>query len=157
MIFRMRAILDTEEDVIRDFEIESSSSLEELHDALSQSFGFAGNEMASFYRSDEQWNQGEEMSLLDMGLGEKPMNNKSIEKILSESENRLIYVYDFLNLWTFYVELIEIAQKEVSKGYPNLIFSHGEVPETPPNKEFGRSNDLSDDLNTDEDDYENFY
>ena len=61
MIYRMRAILDTEEDVIRDFEIEASSSLEELHDALSQSFGFAGNEMASFYRSDEQWNQGEDL------------------------------------------------------------------------------------------------
>ena len=84
----MRAILDTEEDVIRDFEIEASSSLEELHDALSQSFGFAGNEMASFYRSDGQWNQGEEMPLLDMGLGEKPLNDKPIEKILSESENR---------------------------------------------------------------------
>ena len=157
MIYRMRAILDTEEDVIRDFEIEASSSLEELHDALSQSFGFAGNEMASFYRSDEQWHQGEEMPLLDMGLGEKPLNNKPIEKILSESDNRLIYVYDFLNLWTFYVELIEIAQKEVSKGYPSLIFTHGEVPEAPQNKEFGGSNDLSDDLKTDEDDYDNFY
>ena len=84
-------------------------------------------------------------------------HDKPIEKILSESENRLIYVYDFLNLWTFYVELIEIAQKEVSKGYPSLIFTHGEVPETPPNKEFGGSNDLSDDLKTDEDDYDNFY
>ena len=113
--------------------------------------------MASFYRSDEQWNQGEEMPLLDMGLGEKPLNDKPIEKILSESENRLIYVYDFLNLWTFYVELIEIAQKEASKGYPSLIFTHGEVPETPPNKEFGSSNDISDDLKTDDDDYDNFY
>ena len=51
----MRVILDTETDVIRDFEIESTSTLEELHDAVSQSFGFAGNEMASFYRSDENW------------------------------------------------------------------------------------------------------
>lgn len=48
MIYRMRAILDAESDVIRDFEIEASASLEELHDAISQSFGFAGNEMASF-------------------------------------------------------------------------------------------------------------
>ena len=56
MIYRMRAILDTEEDVIRDFEIEANASLEELHDAISQSFGFAGNEMA-LYRSDEQWSQ----------------------------------------------------------------------------------------------------
>ena len=58
MIYRMRAILDTETDVIRDFEIEANATLEELHDAVSQSFGFAGNEMASFYRSDEDWAQG---------------------------------------------------------------------------------------------------
>ena len=157
MIYRMRAILDTQEDVIRDFEIEASASLEELHDALSQSFGFAGNEMASFYRSDEQWNQGVEMPLVDMGTDEKPLNDKPIEKILSESKNRLIYVYDFLNLWTFYVELIEIAHKEGSKGYPSIIFTHGEVPEIPPDNEFRSSDGLDDNLSKDEDDIDNFY
>ena len=35
MIYRMRAILDTETDVIRDFEIEANATLEELHDAVS--------------------------------------------------------------------------------------------------------------------------
>ena len=159
MIYRMRAILDTEEDVIRDLEIEASASLEELHDALSQSFGFAGNEMASFYRSDEHWNQGEEMPLFDMDSGENPFKDKPIEKILSESESRLIYVYDFLNLWTFYLELIEIAQKEASKGYPSLIFTHGEVPETPSIMEFGSSDDLEDDFKIDreDNDNDNFY
>jgi hypothetical protein len=155
----MRVILDTEEDVIRDIEIEAKATLEELNDSVSQSFGFAGNEMASFYRADEQWNQGEELPLTDMGNGEKPLNEKTLNKIFSESENRLIYVYDFLNLWTFFVELIEIAEKEASKGYPNLIFTHGEVPETPPNKEFGISDTLEDDLTTNEnkgdDDYDN--
>ena len=151
MIYRMRAILDTEEDVIRDFEIEATATLEELHDAISQSFGFAGNEMASFYRADEQWNQGEEMPLVDMGAGEKPLNDKPLKRILSDSENRLIYVYDFLNLWTFFIELIEIAQKDASKGYPSSIFSHGEVPETPPDKDFSRSDNLENDLTTDED------
>lgn len=159
MIYRMRVILDTEEDVIRDIEIEAKATLEELNDSVSQSFGFAGNEMASFYRADEQWNQGEELPLTDMGNGEKPLNEKTLNKIFSESENRLIYVYDFLNLWTFFVELIEIAEKEASKGYPNLIFTHGEVPETPPNKEFGISDTLEDDLTTNEnkgdDDYDN--
>ena len=136
MIYRMRVILDTETDVIRDFEIEATSTLEELHDAVSQSFGFAGNEMASFYRSDENWAQGEELPLVDMGVGEKTLNERPLNKILSENENRLIYVYDFLNLWTFFVELIETAEKDHLKGYPSLIFSHGEVPETPPAKNF---------------------
>ncbi len=101
MIYRMRAILDTKIDVIRDFEIEATATLEELHDAVSQSFGFAGNEMASFYRSDENWTQGDELPLVDMGVGEKTFNEKSLNKVLSNDENRLIYVYDFLNLWTF--------------------------------------------------------
>ena len=132
----MRVILDTETDVIRDFEIEATSTLEELHDAVSQSFGFAGNEMASFYRSDENWIQGEELPIVDMGVGEETLNEKPLNNILSENENRLIYVYDFLNLWTFFVELMETAEKDHLKGYPSLIFSHGEVPETPPDKDF---------------------
>lgn len=164
MIFRMRVILDTETDVIRDFEIEATATLEELHDAVSQSFGFAGNEMASFYRSDENWAQGEELPLVDMGVGEKPLNERPLNKILSENENRLIYVYDFLNLWTFFVELIETAEKDHLKGYPSLIFSHGEVPETPPAKNFIAKEDFDEneidekgDLEEDEFEGDQFY
>ena len=163
MIYRMRSILDAETDVIRDFEIEATDTLEELHDAISQSFGFAGKEMASFYRSDENWTQGQELPLVDMGLGEKSLNKRPLNKILSENENRLIYVYDFLNLWTFFVELMETAEKDHLKDYPSLIFSHGEVPETPPNKDFvaqeGFHNDLTedDDSNENEFDEDQFY
>ncbi len=164
MIYRMRAILDTETDVIRDFEIEATATLEELHDAVSQSFGFAGNEMASFYRSDENWAQGEELPLVDMGVGEKPLNARPLDKILSENENRLIYVYDFLNLWTFFVEVMETAEKDHLKGYPSLIFSHGEVPEIPPAKNFIAKEgsdeneiDKNDDLEEDEFDSDQFY
>lgn len=163
MIFRMRVILDTETDVIRDFEIEATSTLEELHDAVSQSFGFAGNEMASFYRSDENWIQGEELPLVDMGVGEETLNEKPLNNILSENENRLIYVYDFLNLWTFFVELMETAEKDHLKGYPSLIFSHGEVPETPPDKDFiaeegfEESINEEDDIEEDEFDDDQFY
>ena len=163
MIYRIRVILDTETDVIRDFEIEATSTLEELHDAVSQSFGFAGNEMASFYRSDENWIQGEELPLVDMGVGEETFNEKPLNNILSENENRLIYVYDFLNLWTFFVELMETAEKDHLKGYPSLIFSHGEVPETPPDKDFiaeegfEESINEEDDLEEDEFDDDQFY
>ena len=164
MIYRMRVILDTETDVIRDFEIEATATLEELHDAVSQSFGFAGKEMASFYRSDENWAQGEELPLVDMGVGEKPLNERPLNKILSENENRLIYVYDFFNLWTFFVELIETAEKDHLKGYPSLIFSHGEVPETPPAKNFISKEDFDEneidekgDLEEDEFEGDQFY
>ena len=51
MIYRFRIIFDTEEDVFRDIEINESSSLEELHNSIIKSFGFLGNEMASFYKN----------------------------------------------------------------------------------------------------------
>ena len=69
-IFKFRIILDTEEDIIRDIEIQDDCSFINLHECIQQSFGFSGVEMASFYRSDEFWEKGEELPLVDMGGAE---------------------------------------------------------------------------------------
>jgi len=55
MIYRFRIILDTKEDIFRDLEIEPSASLEDFHYAIAQSLGFGGQEMASFYTTNENW------------------------------------------------------------------------------------------------------
>ena len=60
MIYRFRIILDTKEDVFRDIEIEAEATLEDFHNTITQSFGFEGQEMASFYVSNEKWEQGKE-------------------------------------------------------------------------------------------------
>ena len=49
MIYKFRAILDAEEDIFRDIAIEKEATLEDLHNALVNAFGFDGTEMASFY------------------------------------------------------------------------------------------------------------
>jgi hypothetical protein len=135
MIYRIRIILDVKEDVLRDIEIEASATLEDLHHAITQSFGFLGNEMASFYKSDEVWQQGEELPLESMGevvnMRDEPLNN-----VFTSSQHHLIYVYDFLNLWTFFVELKELGDVLTSTSYPNLIHSEGDVPEEAPEKMF---------------------
>ena len=71
MIFRFRVVLDndTKEDIFRDIEIRKTDTLEDLHNSITQSFGFDGSEMASFYLSDDEWNQGEEISLFDLSEG----------------------------------------------------------------------------------------
>ena len=71
MIYRLRVILDVREDVFRDIEIQGADTLEDLHNAIVQAFSLEGQEMASFYLSDEEWNQGEEISLFDMSVGDK--------------------------------------------------------------------------------------
>src|SRR5690554_934006 len=98
MIYRFRIILDTDEDVFRDIEIQDSATLEDFHNTITQAFGFDGNEMASFYKANEFWEEGEEIALFDLGdiPGEiRVMNETFIEDVVSREETRLIYVYDF--------------------------------------------------------------
>lgn len=142
MILRIRVILDVETDVFRDLEIDHQATLEELHLAIAQSFGFAGNEMASFYQSNEGWEQGEELPIVDMGLGAKTHENTPLEAVFSERVHHLIYVYDFMALWTFFVTLMEIAEPAPGMSYPHLVFAEGEVPEEAPVKSFESDNDF---------------
>jgi len=163
MIYRFRILLDndTEEDIFRDIEIRKTDTLEDLHNTITQSFGFDGTEMASFYLSDEEWNQGEEISLFDMSEGVnavKLMNSVLIEDVLDADKTRIIYVYDFMNMWTFLVELGEIVEESQGVDYPNLMFVIGQIPMEAPEKSFeaeklDMDNDFEDEL--DVDDYEN--
>ncbi|NNJ88880.1 MAG: hypothetical protein HKP53_05725 [Eudoraea sp.] len=139
MIYKIRIILDAKEDIFRDIEIEAENTLEDFHNAITQAFGFLGDEMASFYTCDENWNQDEEIALFDMSEGNSPvrlMNEAVLEDILTRQTPKLIYVYDFLNMWTFYVELADIVELTEGHDYPNVLFSFGELPESPPEKNF---------------------
>lgn len=154
MIYRFRVILDAAEDVFRDIEIQEDATFEDFHNAIIQAFGFDGMEMASFYVSDEEWNQGEEISQFDMSEGQdsiRLMNETKLDSVFSEDQLRMIYVYDFLNMWTLLVELAEIAEPLSSQIYPNLLFSHGVLPDSAPDKQFEADEDPYG-FNDDEDD-----
>ena len=164
MVYRFRVVLDTVEDVFRDIEILKTNSLEDLHNVITQSFGFDGTEMASFYVSDDEWSQGEEIVLFDMSEGVskvRMMNETAIEDVFSQSNTKMIYVYDFLSMWTFYVELADISEQAEGVDYPNLMYVHGQLPDSPPDIEFEAEdlggdeyeNEFQDDL--DIDDYDN--
>ncbi len=139
MIYKIRIILDAEEDTFRDLEIEEQNSLEEFHNAITQAFGFMGTEMAAFYTCDEEWNQDEEIPLFAMDENEsgvRLMNETLLNDVLTEASPKMIYIYDFLSMWTFFVELADIVEKEDGRTYPNVLFSFGELPDAPPEKTF---------------------
>lgn len=160
MIYRFRVIFDndTDQDVFRDLEIRETDTMEDLHNAIAQSFGFDGLEMASFYISDDNWNQGEEISMFDVGEGDEQvrlMSETIINDVVFEMQTKLIYVYDFLSMWTFLVELAEIVDENSSTDYPNLMFVHGQLPDEAPEKSFEAEdledyNEFEDDLDTDD-------
>lgn len=135
-MFKIRVILDVKEDVLRDLLIEGNANLEQLHFAITKAFGFNGHEMASFYKADSQWNQGDEIPLFEMEDDKPSMQTCVLNKILTKKGDKLIYVYDFMELWTFFVELIDVMKPSENFAEPKVMASVGKVPKKAPKKEF---------------------
>src|SRR5690606_36036032 len=139
MVYRFRVILDAEEDVFRDIELLQDSTLEDFHNSIVNAFGFDGNEMASFYLSDDTWNEGEEIPQSDMSEGEESvrlMNETTLDSIFSEEQTKLIYVYHVLNWFSILIELREIAEVDKGRDYTNCMFIHVQRPLEAPDQEF---------------------
>ena len=164
MIYKLRIILDTEEDVIREIAINQSDSLEDLHHATVSAFGFDGTEMASFYMSDNAWNEGAEIPLFDMSENGDAvtMLHFKISDVIDNEKTKLIYVYDFLSMWSFFIELVDIVSDTEQYELPALLFTLGSIPSEAPEKEFTSENtgeNISEegaDIDNDEFDFDNF-
>ena len=152
MIYRLRVILDndTKEDILRDVEIDKNSNLTDLHELILLSFNFSADQMASFYTVDEDWNQINEISLMNFDESTDSMDSMLIANVLNNQNTKLLYIYDFMNMWTFYVELIEEAEEINDILYPRIIFSVGNVPEKAPEKKFTNEHKGEEDLDEDE-------
>lgn len=131
-IFTFRVLLDYEEDVFRDIQIKSSASFDIFHKLILDAFGFDNSQMASFYMSNEHWDKGEEITLIDMGITEQPiklMKNSRIEQLIQKTGNRMIYVYDFMLMWCFFVECVGTEEVDSYDEFENaIVFKHGEAP-----------------------------
>tara|TARA_B100000963_G_C22575341_1_gene648139 strand:- start:584 stop:1120 length:537 start_codon:yes stop_codon:yes gene_type:complete len=156
---KFRVLIDSEknEEIFRDIVVDENENFESFFQEILDSYGFKGNQMASFYVSNENWDKGEEISLLDLSEGEDNsmldiMKDTPIKKHLSQPDQKFILVYDFLKMWIFLIELIEIQEETPSS--PQLLISIGDSPSED-------SKGLSDDFlmvsdetdETDEEDY----
>jgi len=132
-LIRFRVIIDIEEDVYRDILIGRTAPLEDLHRGILAAFDFGEGEMASFFQSDEHWGRGREIPLMDMGMDDQgnpypSMRTITIEELASEANDRMVYVYDFLRMWCFYVEVIGVEEGDTPE-FPLLAQEFGEAPD----------------------------
>ncbi len=131
-IFKFRIIIDTEEDIFRDIEIETTGTFLDLHESILRAFDWEPGEMASFYMSNETWDRGDEIPLMDMGELDAGIGDGMASVVLntkiSKPDEKLVYVYDFLRMWCFYIELQEIKKSAPSTLYPRVTMAYGEAP-----------------------------
>ena len=152
MIYKIRLTLDVEEDVVRDIAIAGNATLEDLHNVITNAFGFSGTEMASFYLTNEDWEQGEEIPLFDMSdAGDATSMEKFLlDDVFGEDNDKLLYVYDFFSMWAFSVEVTDLIEDNDLIELPSLLFSTGIVPDKAPDKEF-----IAEDIDDEIEDYDN--
>lgn len=132
---RLRVLIDTEGDdnVFRDIEMPSNATFEDFHIAIQNSFNFDNSQMASFYETDETWERGDEIMLMDMSMDDKQpvrlMKDVLLGEILEKEDQKMLYIFDFLVMWTFFVEVVSIGSFDEGTSYPNELLSVGEAPD----------------------------
>ncbi|AQX09953.1 IS1096 element passenger TnpR family protein [Elizabethkingia ursingii] len=136
MIYKVRVILDAKDSVFRDIEIKDKQTLWNLHLGIKSAFSLQGEELSSFYFSDEEWTEGNAIPLEDMsdeGDGET-MSDIYLNEAFAEKGAKMLFKYGLLDLWEFFCELQEIVEEKPAVNYPITAFRFGNMPLKAPSK-----------------------
>ncbi len=132
-ILKFRVYWEDDDSIYRDMVIKHSQSFLELHLNILKCFEFDNKHQATFYRSNDNWQRGKEISLekYDKVYKVEPMimNDTTIGSEIREPNQKFIYIYDFHKNWTFLLELINVNKEEnLNVTYPSCIRSEGIAP-----------------------------
>lgn len=133
-ILKFRAYWEDDDSIYRDIAIRHSQTFADLHLAILKSYEFDNKHKATFYRSNDHWLRGREISLekyADKQYKAEPllMSETLIGSEIKDPNQKFVYVYDFNKLWTFMIELINVDKDENKKlTYPYAVRSEGIAP-----------------------------
>lgn len=132
-ILRFRIYLEEDESIYRDVAIRHQQSFEDLHHIILKSYDFDSKHQATFYRSNDSWQSGREISLqkYDKPYKVEPliMSEVKLASEIKEPSQKFIYEYDFAKNWRFLVELIHVDKEENAKlSYPCVLRAEGIGP-----------------------------
>ncbi|MFM8596502.1 MAG: IS1096 element passenger TnpR family protein [Flavobacteriales bacterium] len=132
---KFRVLLDSDknEEVFRDIVIANDADFETFYHAIMEAFAFKGDQMASFYVSNDSWDKGHELSLLDLSYDDDAIDEPAsvmkqalIQEFIQDPDQRFILVYDFMRMWIFLIELI--AYEKGTPAAPMMALAIGTAP-----------------------------
>ncbi len=129
---KFRALLDTKEnsEIFRDVIIPDSATFEDLFKITIEAFQFKGDQMASIYVSNDEWDKGTEIALEDLSFGEDEeiaiMANTKVRDFIEAPDQKFILVYDFIRMWIVLFELVSYERETPEK--PLIFLAVGDAP-----------------------------
>jgi len=132
-VLKFRAYYEDDESVYRDIVVKHTQTFADLHNAILKAYEFDNKHQATFYRSNDHWQRGREISLQKYEKEYKAepllMAETTIGSEIRDPNQKFIYTYDFVRGWTFLVELINISKEENPKtNYPSTARVEGIGP-----------------------------
>ncbi len=131
MIFKFILFSDEVDEFLRGIDIDADASFLDLHDAVLSSVGYSNDQMTSFFLCDEDWEKQTEITQVDMGTASDEdsyvMADTKLEEFLNDEGQKLMFVFDYMNERSFYLELKSI-QTGKSLDKPVCSKSKGKAP-----------------------------
>lgn len=132
-ILKFRVYYEEDESVYRDVVIRHTQTFFDLHETILKGYEFDNKHKATFFRSNDHWQRGREITLekYDKEYKAEPllMKETTIGSEIKDPNQKFIYWYDFNKNWTFLVELINVSKEESSRiSYPSAVRSEGIAP-----------------------------
>lgn len=132
-VLKFRIYFEEDDSIYRDVTIKHTQTFLQLQQVILKAYEFDSKHQATFYRSNDNWQRGREISL---AVYDKPykvapllMESTPIGTEIKDPNQKFVFQYDFVKNWGFLVELIGVSKEESSKiDYPTVIKSEGIAP-----------------------------
>ena len=132
-IYRFKVSFEDYDDIIREIDIKTNQTFEDLHRAIHQSTGYNADLPSSFYVSTDNWIKGQEIAIHpnQRKIDNKVtlMENSKLSSFIEDPHQKFYYIYNFERPYDFHVQLIKIIlENDPNIQYPYLVKSVGVAP-----------------------------
>jgi hypothetical protein len=132
MIYKFLLISDEQGNFVREIEIDAESTFLDFQKAILNSVKYSDEELTTFFICSDAWEKEQEIMFMEMDADSAVdtylMADTTLEELIEDEGQKLIFVFDMLMERAFFIELKEIVTgKKLKKA--SCTFSNGLPPE----------------------------
>ena len=115
MVYQFKITSIEKPDFVRIIEIDAQNSFADFHWSIQECCQYSSDQLASFFIAGNKYGKQTEITFLDYGINGSQtqiMGKTKLRDILSNTGLRLLYVFDFFNDRSFYIELTKVYMEK---------------------------------------------
>ena len=134
-ILKFRVYWEEDDAIYRDISVKHTQTFADFHHIILKAFEFDQKHDATFFRSNDIWVKGREISKEVYAKEYKAppllMEETLIGSEIIDTNQHFIFLYDFAKSWTFLIELIQVVKNvdaDMTLDYPLVSRIEGVGP-----------------------------